>query len=53
MSLGGQESVNGTTHFEIRLPSAGGVDEVTGDYLIGDQSSFGNMSGLWSIMRVE
>ncbi len=53
MSLGHQESLNGTTHFEVRLPSAGGTNAVEGDYLIRDQSSFGNLSGLWNIMRVE
>jgi hypothetical protein len=53
ISLGHQESLNGSTHFEVRLPSAGGTNAVPGDYLIRDQSSFGNLSGLWSIMRVE
>ena len=52
MYLGGQESVNGSEHFEVRLPSAGGSYGVPGDYLFRDQSSFGNLSGLWGIMRV-
>jgi hypothetical protein len=53
ISLGGQESVNANTHFEMRLPSAGGTDKVAGDYLYRDQASFGNMEGLWGILRVE
>ena len=53
MYLGGQESVNGTTHFEIYLPSAGGTNGVPGDYLFRDQASFGNASGVWGILRVE
>jgi hypothetical protein len=53
MVLGGQESVNATTHFEMRLPSAGGADQVTGDYLFRDQAAFGNLEGLWGILRVQ
>jgi len=52
MYLGGQESVNGTSHFEVMVPSAGGTNQVPGDYLFRDQSSFGNMSGSWGILRV-
>jgi hypothetical protein len=49
---GGQESLTGYTHFDFRLPSAGGVNKVPGDYLFRDQGSFGNASGLWGILRV-
>lgn len=51
--LGAQESVMPYGHFDIRLPKAGGVNEVTGDYLFRDQGSFGNTDGLWGILRVE
>jgi len=50
---GSQESWNAVTHFDIVLPSAGGGNAVTGDYLIRDQASFGNASGVWSIVRVK
>ena len=53
LGLGGQESVNATSHFEVRLPEVGGADGVTGDYLFRDQGSVGNIEGLWGIMRVE
>ena len=49
---GGQESLTPYAHFTSRLPSAGGVDKVTGDYLFRDQAGFGNTSGLWGISRV-
>jgi hypothetical protein len=50
---GGQESWNAVTHFEVFLPSAGGGNAVPGDYLMRDQASFGNASGVWSILRVK
>jgi hypothetical protein len=50
---GGQESWNAVTHFDIRLPSAGGGNAILGDYLIRDQASFGNASGIWNLMRVK
>ena len=53
MYLGHQESVNGTEHYEVVLPSAGGSGGVEGDYLFRDQASFGNMSGVWGILRVD
>jgi hypothetical protein len=50
---GGQESWNAPTHFDIVLPSAGGGNNVDGDYLFRDTASFGNASGLWGILRVQ
>lgn len=50
---GGQESWNAVTHFDIVLPIMGGGNAVPGDYLIRDQASFGNASGIWNIMRVK
>jgi manganese oxidase len=50
---GGQESWNAVTHFDIRVPSAGGGNAVKGDYLFRDVGSFGNASGLWGVMRVK
>jgi len=68
-SLGGQESINSHTHFEVILRQsshphgdhglgplpggAGGANGVEGDYLFRDQASFGNLGGLWGILRVE
>jgi hypothetical protein len=49
---GGQESWNAPSHFDIVLPSAGGGNNVQGDYLFRDKASFGNASGIWGIMRV-
>jgi manganese oxidase len=53
MYLGHQESVTPSAHFDIVLPSAGGVNGVAGDYLFRDHGSFGNTDGLWGILRVE
>jgi hypothetical protein len=50
--LGHQESVTPAGHFEVRLPKAGGTNEVPGDYLFRDHGSFGNTDGLWGILRV-
>jgi hypothetical protein len=50
---GGQESWTPASHFDIVLPSAGGGNGVTGDYLFRDKGSFGNASGVWGILRVE
>jgi manganese oxidase len=50
---GGQESWNAVTHFDIVLPSAGGGNAIPGDYLTRDGASFGNASGVWSILRVK
>jgi len=59
MYLGAQESVLPAGHFTVVLPGAGspnggagGVGQVTGDYLFRDQGSFGNTQGLWGILRV-
>ena len=49
---GGRESWTPAAHFDIVMPSAGGGNGVTGDYLFRDSASFGNASGLWGIMRV-
>jgi hypothetical protein len=34
------------------FPSAGGANAVPGDYLFRDYAGFGNVSGLWGILRV-
>ncbi|EHR73475.1 hypothetical protein BurJ1DRAFT_4689 [Burkholderiales bacterium JOSHI_001] len=52
-AMGGQESWNAVNHFDVYLPSAGGGNAVAGDYLMRDQASFGNVSGIWSILRVK
>jgi manganese oxidase len=49
----GRDSWAGTTHFDIVLPSSGGAQPVPGDYLARDHGSFGNASGIWSILRVK
>ena len=49
---GAQESITPMAHFTYLLPSAGGGNGVTGDYLFRDNGSFGNASGLWGILRV-
>jgi hypothetical protein len=51
--MGGQESIWPANHYDVVLPSAGGGNSVTGDYLFRDVASFGNASGLWGILRVE
>jgi hypothetical protein len=50
---GAQESITPLSHFTYRLPSAGGGNGVTGDYLFRDMGSFGNASGLWGLLRVD
>jgi hypothetical protein len=50
---GAQESVTPLSHWTFRLPKAGGVNSVAGDYLFRDIGSFGNASGLWGILRVD
>ncbi len=50
---GGQESLTPYSHFEFLLPSAGGIDGIKGDYLFRDHASFGNVSGVWGILRVK
>jgi hypothetical protein len=51
--LGQQESVTPAAPFDFVLPSAGGSDGTVGDFLFRDQASFGNLSGIWGILRVE
>jgi manganese oxidase len=53
MAMGGQESWSGYNHYDIVLPSAGGGNAIVGDYLARDVGSFGNASGVWSILRVK
>lgn len=52
MYLGGQDSLLPAGHFDIVLPQAGGRFGVAGDYLYRDQASFGNLGGLWGVVRV-
>jgi hypothetical protein len=60
--MGGLESIWPSSHWDIRLPSAGGCankDDAgacigkPGDYLYRDFGAVGNASGLWGILRVE
>ncbi len=51
--IGGIESWFPSEHWEIFIPSAGGANEVTGDYLFRDHMGLGNAQGLWGIVRVE
>jgi hypothetical protein len=51
--LGGQDSILPASHFDIVLPKAGGINGIKGDYLYKDQAGFGNLGGLWGIVRVE
>ena len=50
--LGAQEQVTPYAHFDLVLPSAGGTGAIPGDYLFRDVGSFGNLGGLWNIVRV-
>ncbi|UVJ41936.1 hypothetical protein NVV94_14660 [Pseudomonas sp. LS1212] len=52
MYIGAQESVLPAAHFSFMLPSAGGANAVPGDYLMRDYTAFGNVGGLWGILRV-
>ena len=52
MYIGAQESVLPAAHFSFMLPSAGGANAVAGDYLFRDYAAYGNVSGLWGILRV-
>ena len=51
--LGAIESWFSGQHYEIVIPSAGGTNAVTGDYLFRDHMGLGNAGGLWGIVRVE
>ena len=50
---GAQESIIGAAHFSFVLPSAGGVDGVTGDYLFRDTAAAGFGGGAWGMLRVQ
>jgi hypothetical protein len=50
---GAIESVTPASHWTFRLPSAGGGNAVTGDYLFRDNAGFGATSGIWGILRVQ
>ncbi len=52
MYFGAQESIIGSAHFSFVLPSAGGADGVTGDYLFRDTAAAGMGGGAWGILRV-
>lgn len=53
MYMGGEDSVLPAAHYDILLGKAGGQYEVPGDYLYRDQASFGNLAGLWGVVRVQ
>jgi manganese oxidase len=50
---GSQEGFGANNHFDILVPHAGGRFGTTGDYLFRDNASFGNLQGMWGILRVE
>ncbi|MCY1342262.1 hypothetical protein D9M68_271810 [compost metagenome] len=50
--IGAQENILPAAHFSFMFPSAGGANAVKGDYLFRDYAGFGNLSGLWGILRV-
>jgi hypothetical protein len=52
LNQGANESITPASHWTFRLPSAGGGNNVTGDYLFRDNAGFGNTSGIWGILRV-
>ncbi|MFK0088056.1 manganese-oxidizing multicopper oxidase MnxG [Pseudomonas sp. NPDC090755] len=52
MYIGAQESVLPAAHFSFMSSSAGGGNAVPGDYLFRDYAAYGNVSGLWGILRV-
>ena len=59
--MGALESLWPSSHYDIRLPSAGGCANeeagacvgTPGDYLFKDFAAIGSGSGLWGILRVE
>jgi hypothetical protein len=51
--IGAMESVLPGAHYDFVFPSAGGVNQIKGDYLFHDRSSAGNTQGLFGILRVE
>jgi hypothetical protein len=52
MTIGTQGGHTARRHWNMVLPSAGGVFKVPGDYLYRTQESFHFTSGLWGIFRV-
>lgn len=48
---GTQGGISAGSHFDLVL-RPGGRAKVQGDYRYGDAASFGNLSGLWGVMRV-
>ncbi len=52
MYIGSQESVLPAAHFSFMFPSAGGANAVPGDYLYRDYAAFGNLGGMWGLLRV-
>jgi hypothetical protein len=50
--IGAQESVLPAAHFSLWIPSAGGANGVPGDYLYRDYAAFGNVGGVWGLLRV-
>jgi len=52
LAMGAQDNITPLSHYTLFLPSAGGGNGVTGDYLFRDQGAFGNTGGLWGILRV-
>ncbi|RWU17149.1 hypothetical protein DM813_27695 [Pseudomonas alkylphenolica] len=52
MYIGAQESVLPAAHFSFIFPSAGGANAVPGDYLYRDYAAFGNLGGIWGLLRV-
>ncbi|BAN50734.1 manganese-oxidizing multicopper oxidase MnxG [Metapseudomonas resinovorans] len=50
--IGAQESVLPAAHFSLMFPSAGGANAIAGDYLFRDYAAFGNLGGLWGLLRV-
>lgn len=52
MYIGAQESVLPAAHFSFMFPSAGGSNAVPGDYLYRDYAAFGNLGGIWGLLRV-
>ena len=49
---GAQDLVTPSAHWDMVMPSAGGTGAVPGDYLFRDVASFGNLGGVWNLVRV-
>ncbi len=50
---GSQEGVGPALQHNVVLPHAGGLFEITGDYLLSDAASFGTYQGMWALLRVQ